>query len=120
MRIFDYVNKQRKNGKELPVRYLSTIIKSTTLGECQKESKRLSHLDDFASNLLSSSNDTMNNDSNTKSNVAREKLEYESGHMYFNIKSESCSMYLLCNFESSAVLYCKRSCIQVPHKNISY
>lgn len=77
-RIYEIIDAKLKQGVEVNVRYLAKTAFHNTLGNCQKESRRLSYIDDFASNLMSVSDGSMESDSSSiKLNVAKSKLEYE-------------------------------------------
>lgn len=75
-RIYEVIRKNLKKGIELEIKYLVTVAQTTTLGTCQKESKRLDNIDDFASNLMSSSDSHVDNN-HLKLNIAKAKLEYD-------------------------------------------
>jgi len=77
LRIYEVIDKNLKKGIELEISYLITVAQTTTLGTCQKESKRLDNIDDFASNLMSVSDGKMDDNHSVKLNVAKAKLEYE-------------------------------------------
>lgn len=77
MRIYEVIDKNLKKGIELEISYLVTVAQTTTLGLCQKESKRLDNMDDFASNLMSVSDNAIDNNNSIQVNVAKAKLEYE-------------------------------------------
>lgn len=77
MRILEVIDKNLKKGIELEISYLITVAQTTTLGTCQKESKRLENIDDFASTLMSSSDGKESQGHVDYLNVAKAKLEYE-------------------------------------------
>jgi DNA-directed RNA polymerase specialized sigma24 family protein len=77
LRIYEVIDKNLKKGIELEISYLITIAQTTTLGICQKETKRLENIDYFASNLISVSDGAMEDNNSVKTNVAKAKLEYE-------------------------------------------
>ena len=77
MRIYEVIDKNLKKGIELEISYLVTVVQTTTLGMCQKESKRLEGIDDFASTLMSSSDGKSDDNDTGQINVAKAKLEYE-------------------------------------------
>ena len=77
LRIYEVIDKNLKKGIELEISYLITIAQTTTLGACQRESKRLDNIDNFASNLMSASDGIETNNHSIKTNVAKAKLEYE-------------------------------------------
>lgn len=75
--IYEVIDKNLKKGRELELKYLVTVVTTTTLGLCQRESKRLDNIDDFASNLMSASDGVLDDNNSIKTNVAKAKLEYE-------------------------------------------
>ena len=77
MRIYEVIDKNIKKGIELEISYLITVARTTTLGTCQKEAKRLDNIDDFASNLMSASDGQVDDNNSVHLNVAKAKLEYE-------------------------------------------
>lgn len=77
MRILEVIDKNLKKGVELEISYLITVAQTTTLGTCQKEAKRLDGIDDFASNLMSASDASIDDKNSQHLNVAKAKLEYE-------------------------------------------
>lgn len=77
VRILEVIDKNRKKGIELEISYLITVAQTTSLGTCQKESKRLEHIDNFASNLISVNDSSTDDTHSLKLNVAKAKLEYE-------------------------------------------
>lgn len=77
MRIFEVINKNLKKGIELEISYLVAVAQTTTLGQCQKESKRLSQVDEFSSMLMSASDIAVDDNCRQHLNVAKAKLEYE-------------------------------------------
>lgn len=78
LRIYEVIDKNLKKGIELEISYLITVAQTTTLGACQKESKRLDSIDPIASTLMSASDASGNDEGGPiKYNVAKMKLEYE-------------------------------------------
>lgn len=77
LRIYEVIDKNLNRGIELEISYLITIAQTTTLGTCQKEAKRLDGIDDFASNLISISDSSIDDNHSQHLNVAKSKLEYE-------------------------------------------
>ena len=77
VRIYEVIDKNLKKGIELEISYLVTVAQTTTLGTCQKETKRLDSIDSFASNLMSASDASMDDSHSVNLNVAKAKLEYE-------------------------------------------
>lgn len=76
LRIYEVINQNLKKGKELEISYLIVTAQSQALGVCQKNAKHVENIDDFATMLLSSS-DNGSGANNDKLNVAKAKLEYE-------------------------------------------
>lgn len=78
LRIYEVIDKNLKKGIELEISYLIAVVQTTTLGVCQKESKRLDNIDPVASTLMSVSDASGNDEGGPiKYNVAKMKLEYE-------------------------------------------
>ena len=76
LRIYEVINQNLKKGRELEISYLIVTAQTQALGICQKNSKHTENIDDFATMLLSSS-DNGGGDSHNQLNVAKAKLEYE-------------------------------------------
>lgn len=74
LRIYEVIDQNLKKGRELEISYLIVTAQTQALGICQKNSKYIENIDEFATMLLSSSD---NGDANTGLNVAKSKLEYD-------------------------------------------
>lgn len=74
--IFKTIRKNLQEGRELEISYLVVTAQTTILGNCEKETKRISLIDDFGSCLMSQSEGKF---TETKNNVnyAKSKMEYE-------------------------------------------
>lgn len=76
LKIYEAIDRGRKQGKAREIQYLVMVAKNAILAECMNNASMRENIDDFSSMLVSSS-DCKQSEGDTELNVAKANLEYE-------------------------------------------